>query len=103
MVTERPDLAIVGMQAGVYSLVGAPQSRRSHRRAELGRDSDTIAHGHDDGDDKNDVAIWRRSARQFWVLKSSGGVLMRYWGDDGTSDFVVAAANVFTSPGLRSV
>jgi spore coat protein A, manganese oxidase len=63
-----------------------------------GVSGDTLAPGDYDGDGKTDVAIWRASTRQFWVLKSSGGVLMRFWGVTDL-DYPVAAANVFTSPG----
>jgi hypothetical protein len=47
-----------------------------------------------DGDGKVDVAVWRPSTRQFWVAKSTGGVLMRYWGVT-EFDFNVARANSF--------
>ncbi|MBK9063695.1 MAG: VCBS repeat-containing protein [Acidobacteria bacterium] len=57
--------------------------------------TDFPTQGDYDGDGKTDIGIWRPSATPgqtaFWVNKSSGGVLIRQWGQNG--DYPVANFN----------
>jgi hypothetical protein len=90
----KTDLAIVRYEGSVITWWVRRSLDGSLLSQTWGMAGDRAAHGDYDGDGKTDIAIWRPSTRQFWVLKSSGGVLIRYWGVT-TMDFPVASANVF--------
>jgi hypothetical protein len=58
--------------------------------------TDYLAPGDYDGDGKTDPAVWRAVAapglQAFYVLLSSGGTMVRYWGQAG--DYPIAASRV---------
>jgi spore coat protein A, manganese oxidase len=90
----KTDVAIARQQSGIMTWWVRRSSNGTLMSQTWGMTGDRAAHGDYDGDGKTDIAIWRPSTREFWVSKSTGGVLMRHWGVT-SSDFPVAFANAF--------